>query len=437
MNEILGAIFGYNYRRRILINLRKKRRMLREKNLLKLKQRKAEIEKKKKQEIVNRQVEKEKEELVKEKLLEEQIEAILEDEEENIKEDLVANKEPVKEIKELKESSKKDIVQVVEKPKDEVIDLPKIVEDLNITKEELLLIEKLQDKYEIPSNHIKELIEEILTSIEIVNILKDKKEELTEEEKELVKEVKDDDLLEEIIQEDKKEILFLINDKTTSIDEIDADYDKYKQELEIILKDSKNDIAEITKAIEEGKLDIESKKTVVRGGVRKATRLLYVANILSRRRPVLNSVVRRMFNRSLIFDAVNPRKKTYLRREELLPDAELEAARKDIDYARLSIIDSKKAIDSYFYELEKYKDIEEYKESYDEIYKELEALLYDLLQSEYELDKLEAELTSNEEYDPEMEEELINDDDDLALFFMLRPRLRDIRRVLVRRFPHP
>ncbi len=54
MNEIFGAIFGYNYRRRILINLRKKRKLLREKNILKLKQKREKEKLKKEKEIIRR-----------------------------------------------------------------------------------------------------------------------------------------------------------------------------------------------------------------------------------------------------------------------------------------------------------------------------------------------------------------------------------------------
>ena len=424
MNEIFGAIFGYNYRRRILINLRKKRKLLREKNILKLKQKREKEKLKKEKEIIRRSKEKQEKELEQEQEIEQEVE-------QDIKEEVISEEKPleVKEIVSLKEKEPKEEIVEVQEPKDDRLDLSAIEEDLNITKEKLVLIEKLDEKYNLPEDNMRDLIEEVMISLDIIKVLKEKKE-LTEEDKEIAKDIRDDSLLEEIIEEDKKEIVICVNDRTSSMEEVNDDFDKYKVEFDYYLKKSKEQIDEISDAINNKELDIEVRRRTLQTGIRTHTMLLLAANISARRNPAMLMVTRRLLFRSLIFDRLVPRRRTVINRSEILPEKDLEAARRDIDYARLSILDYKKDLDNFFYDLEYYKDKEEYKESYEEIYKELETLFFELKKEEKELDELENELVDSEEYIPEEEEE-IYDNDGLGLYYLLRPRPRDIVRTLL------
>ena len=359
MEEDFGAIFGYNYRRRILINLRNKRKRLREEYLLMEKKKKQEEERKKKEATILHNFFKEEEE--KKILLITQEEELLID----------------------------DKLQLAEVLK----------EGLIVLLQELRLIRNIEIRKGIKDGiDTNMLIKEIEEDINNISYIK-ADNVITPEELGIIKDILYENTIKEKKKKKKKNIGLSL-DKTTLTNWIEFDKEVYVYDE--FIKGTIDELQEIDKKLDNKLVKDEDAKEVINDSFNKSYKVLMTLAIATKKENPIDRIVSINKGLSLMRDIVNPdiKVKDYNTYSIKGYTKEIERCYMDPSYCRLFILDSKRKTYEISKELKKRRNSKEYSA----ILKQVNSIIRELDNQELELVNMVKQKDNYKVYIKEMED---------------------------------
>ncbi len=362
MQEEFGAIFGYNYRRRILINIRNRKKRLREKHLLMVRNKELAKERKKREAIAISNFFK-------------------------------------------KEEEKKNIILIPEYEEvsiDNKLALADILkEGLVLLLQELRLIKGIEVHRGIKDSiSTDDLIKQIQEDINNLSFIKGDNL-ITPEEEGIILDILNDNTIEGIIEEKKKMIARLLDRKKfTNWIEFDEEVKLYDE----FIKENVDELKEIDNKLDSGLLKEEEVKEVIDEGFNKSYKVLKALAISTKKENPIDRIVSINMGLSLMRDIVSPKiqVKDYNVYSINNYTKEIERCYMDPSYCRLSVIDSKRSVYEISKELKKKRNSNEY----NSIYQKLIFIVKELDREEFDLIKMirGKEKENNKVYIKEMED---------------------------------
>lgn len=359
MEEDFGALFGYNYRRRILINLRNRKKRLREEFLLKERNKELKKERKKREAEVLYNFFKNKEEQ----------DIILITPEEDI---LIDDKLQLAEV--LKEGLIALLYEL------------RLIKNIEIRK---------NIKDDIDTNMLIKEIEEDINNISYIK----EDEVITKEEVGIIKDILYDNSIERII-EDKKRNIGLSLDKTTLTNWIE--FDKEVFVYDEFIKGTINELQEIDNKLDNNLIKEEDSKEIINDSFNKSYKVLMTLAIATKKENPIDRIVSINMGLSLMRDIVNPNIKVKEYNSYAIKGytKEIERCYMDPSYCRLFILDSKRKTYEISKELKKRRNSKEY----NTLLKHVNSIIKELDNQELELVNMVKQKDNYKVYIKEMED---------------------------------